>query len=187
VKGRRGALRTCGIAVVVGIALVGIAHAATPRTLYQALLTTSLSPSKPVAQTFFADTVEAAEPSKNSKRHHAVGEVTITLNNGDALVRYVVFPRVADALAAWRTAAKLPGQRDSLPLSGFPKPSAIINGSFADQGHLYGYTNAAFVSLGVLVEGETISTTSKVSGDVSGAIRLLRWARAHLAAIRAKA
>jgi hypothetical protein len=180
---KRGAL----VALVVSQAvLAGGAVAATPKALYHALLTTTLSPSKPIATTFFADSVEATEPSKNSKRHHVVGEVSIRINSGDAEVNYIVFPTHADAVAAWNSAGKIEGQLDSLPLRGFPKPGAIINGSFTNQGTRYGFTDAAFVSGNVLLEAETTSRTTKVSGDVTGAIRLLRWARAHLAAVRAR-
>jgi hypothetical protein len=74
-------------------------------------------------------------PSKRAKSHHVIGEVVVKIDNGRAQIFYVVFPTRVDAVANWRDAdAELTNIKSRLPAPPqFPKPSAILNGSFWER------------------------------------------------------
>src|SRR6516165_6298552 len=96
---RAAALTGCVLllAAVSGSAFAGSA-AKTPYGLYEALLTTAI-PDSQLPTGHFSAKPGIGSLSSNSKSHHAVGEVDVDIDDGQAAVVYEIFPTRALAVA----------------------------------------------------------------------------------------
>jgi hypothetical protein len=165
-----------------------------PTALYQALLTTSYGK---VPSGFYDAKVGVDDLSKLDKRHHAVGAVLVTIGGAaDAAIYYTVFPTAADAkarlaephgstsgdirLVSYRTMGRVPGFRRPCVWA-----TMTIEGTNAFGKTVRNGVTAMGIARGnVVISTATISTDNEQSGDVPGALRLLKSALAHLSAIK---
>lgn len=169
------------------LALAAPASAATPQGLYNKLLTTSYGTPP---DGFYGGTVGRDTLGDKDKRHHAIGAVLVSFDS-EGYVSYVIYPS-KDAVAS-RFAEK--------PSSDDPEVK-----KFEVRGKVPGYWNTRSVWIDATLEGKnafgktvqngatilnvqrhnvvvvvaTISTDTATSGDVPGALRLLKSAIAHL-------
>ena len=155
-------------------------------TLYRALLRTAYSP---LPSDFTSAKAGLDEPTPSAKRHHALGSVLVTIDNGAAAVRYTVFPTAADAAASFREPLlKTKGVIALRPMGkvpGYRQPSRWANGTLAEKTTLgktveFGFTAMALRRGNVVLSAAIVSVESQTSGDVDGTIRLLGSALAHL-------
>jgi hypothetical protein len=183
----------CIIGVFVGILITSLAAMAavgvsvTPhegQALFQALLTSPLTQLQ-LPPGFRSPTVKAKaiDPRGNPKHHHAVGEVEVDLNNGNARIVYVVFPTRADALGNFTDGVKglkgVKGIKVQRPVAGFPEPSLIINSA---ENHL-AVTQVSFVAANVGINAQTTRSNAK-SGDREATLNLARFALRHINAVK---
>lgn len=188
------ALPTTFAGLVAAGAVVASALAGTtvksPRALYQALLTTGIRSDLPSG--FYSAQIGVGSLSDRAKRFHAVGEVDIDIDSGNALIIYIVFPSRANAVAEWNDARSdvKKHSKSILPAPPtFPWPALIANGSVTgknafDKSVTNGVTDLAFTSKNVIVQAMTLSTSNTESGDIPGAIRLGKAALKHLNKLR---
>jgi hypothetical protein len=168
------------------------ARHSSPQGLYQALLISSIPDSR-LPRGLYSASTGVGTPSSRAKRHHAVGEVDININSGDAGIIYIVFASPKDALADWKDAnvAHQSGIKSRLPAPGFPTPSIIVNGSVAGNNAFgkkvtNGISDLAFVAGSVIVNAVTSSTANTDSGDVPRTIALGKLALRHLREVEAR-
>jgi len=165
-------------------ALVSVPAAAaktpSPKTLYSALLTTTI-PDSALPSGFTGAKTSYAQPSKTSVKYGAVGEVTVSVDGLDPndAIAFTVFPDSSSALADLHhgipSTEKQPG-----PVHGF-SASVLLAYSVKGKnilGHEVtdGVSDAAAAVGNVLVQGVTTSADSTESGNVPAAISLLRAA-----------
>lgn len=160
----------------------------TPRALYEALLTSSVSGKLPSG--FSTAKIGVSKLSDRAMKHHGVGGVEIDIDGGDAAIIYIVFPTRADAVADWKD-VNLKQQAKSVITapSRFPWPAVIANSSVTGNNVFgkkvtNGVTDLAFTSRNVIVQALTRSVDNKDSGDIPATIRLGDFALKHLNAIR---
>lgn len=180
------------IAALLLAASAGAASSAlTPRTLYQALLTSKFAP---VPDGFYSPSVGTDDLDKRDKKHHAVGRVLVTFSGGDAGADYGIFPTLRDANERWREPPQAPpGSKIKVvgKVPGFSIPTEWINGSVTGKNAFgktvtNGLTSMCALSRVVMVCVVTTSVDNSTSGDVPGSITLLKASLKHLDAVRAK-
>jgi hypothetical protein len=185
---RRGRFRQALI-VASGTVLAGVAsvppvtaRTASPQTLYKALLATPLTKSQLPAG-FHSAKVKAKANGPTPSRHHAVGEVEVILDSGQARVVYVIFPTRANALGNHADGVKalktMKGLKVQLSAPGVPTPSLIINSS--ENG--LEVTQVSFVAGNVEINAQTFSS-SATGGDVESTLRLALFALRHINALK---
>lgn len=182
------------VTVVAVVAVVGAAAASgsgpSPQTLYQRLLTTPISDAA-LPSAYSGAKTGVYSVSSTGKKHHEIGGVEIDLNDGDAVIIYMVFPTRADAVGDWKDANLKKHAKTSVSApADFPWPALIANMSVKGknvfgQSVTNGVTDLAFTSKNVIVQALTLSTDNKDSGDVVGSIKLGHYALKHLQALRA--
>lgn len=158
-----------------------------PAKLYQALLTTSF---KGLPSGFYSAEVGTDDLDAKDKRHHAIGAVIVTVG-GEAAISYVVYPTKEDVAQRFR---EKPSTDDSqvksfrvvgkVPSYWYTR-SQWINATLEGK-NAFGKTvrNGATIVVvqrrNVIVTALTISTDNEQSGDVPGALRLLKAGIAHV-------
>ena len=173
----------CGLCAVTATMFVALptaasgAQAKSPRALYKALLT-SVIPRSQLPVGFHSSTTKAFRIGAEQKRHHAIGEVSIDLDDGrNASIVYVVFPTRTDAVANLADGLKhlktQQGTTTAPAPNGLPKPSIVIRFS---------------------VQGRSVTMITAVSGNVginaislrglAEATRVAHVAVTHLNAVR---
>jgi hypothetical protein len=179
------------LAAVCGSAFAG-STAKTPYGLYQALLTTAI-PDSQLPTGHFSAKPGIGSLSSNSKSHHALGEVDVDIDDGQAAIVYEVFPSRALAVADFKAGRpnykKIPSATVMTAPSRFPWPAVMVSGTVTGKNAFgktvkNGTTLLAFTSKNVIVEAATVSTSNTVSGDVPGTIQLGDFALKHLSAVR---
>lgn len=187
---RRSALVLAGI---VALVFVVTGAAMTPKQLYGKLLTTRYS-STPKG--YYSAKVGASSLDKRMKRHHAVGDVQVTLDS-DAAVFFTVFPTRADGVAyikdtnfdtsgdaklvRWTNMGRAPGYKN---VPSYWRSLTIEGENAFGKKVRNGVTSMGVVAGNVVVSGVTISTDNEESGDVPATILLLRSGMKHLAKVR---
>jgi len=172
------------------------AIAATPRTLYTALLTTAY-PDSQLPSGFSSAKISLQTPGKNATHYHAVGEVAVEVLGPDPNdgIGYVVFANNADALGDLNhptlstSGAKIrivPGGVPGLKLPGHMWTGALTGTNGLGKKITDGLTLVAVVDHGVLVDAYTDSASNTESGNIPAAIALLRSAIRHLNAVESK-
>jgi len=170
-----------------------VAAAGAPAPTAQALYTALLTGSNPMAQLpagFSSASTSAVAPSATGRRHHVVGEVEVSLDYGDAVILYAVFPTRQDAVGYWEDSDLVgrPGVTAHLPAAGFPAPALIVDGTtalataLAETTVANGFTVLGFVDGNVSVAVSTYSTSSS-GGNVPAALSLGRLALERLGAL----
>jgi hypothetical protein len=192
---KRRQLLTLAIVVTAIAALAQAAGAArstlTPRTLYQALLTTAF---KPIPDGFYSPSVGTDDLDGRDKKHHALGRVLVTFSGGDSGTDYAIFPTLDDANRRWHEPVQAPsGSTIKIvgKVPGFSIPTEWVNGKVSGKNAFgakvtNGLTSMCALSRVVMVCVVTTSTDNDTSGDVPGAIKLLKASLVHLTALRAK-
>jgi hypothetical protein len=158
-----------------------------PKALYQTLLK---APVAGLPAGYQLLDVGKTTPSPQAKRHHTLGEVSISVTKSGtagARILYIVFPTPADALADWNDGARRLPKVRLTPPGIVPKPSAMFNAPVttkdsAGKPVTYGTTTLAYVTGNVIVEIDTSSTSSTERGDIIGTIALAQFAWNHLGA-----
>jgi hypothetical protein len=161
-----------------------------PETLYFRLLKSPVGPGLPVGYT--AGTVGRGSLSKRAQRFHAVGEVDVIIDDGDAAIDFIVFPSRAAAVADWKDSKSDFHKNTDSQLTAppdLPWPAIIGNSSLTGKdayGKVItnGITSLSFTPKNVIVQTFTISSDHVGRGDVPATIRLARYALRHLRAIR---
>jgi hypothetical protein len=187
------------ISAIIGLALAAVpcstalgASAASPQALYRALLTTQYAP---LPSDFYSAKVGSDEPSKEAKRHHAVGSVQVTIDSGNAAVYYTVFPTAADVAARFREPlSKTNGVVTFHMLGrvpGYRQPCRWANGTIEGKNAFgktvrNGFTVMALQRGNLVLGATTFSTDNETSGDIPGTIRLLGSALAHLRRVQTR-
>jgi hypothetical protein len=163
-----------------------------PKALYARLLVTPI-PTSQLPSGFYSASIGVSKPSNTAKSNHAVGEVEIDLNGGDAAIIYLIFPTRADALKDWKDAdpTHKKGVKTKLPAPGFPHPALIVNGSITGNNAFgkkvtNGFSILGFTAGNVITSAVTSSTTNTNSGDLPATISLGKFALRHLRAVEAK-
>ena len=179
------------LAAVCGSAFAG-SSAKTPYGLYQALLTTAI-PDSQLPTGHFSAKPGIGSLSSNSTSHHALGEVDVDIDGGQAAVVYEIFPTRALALADFKAGKpnlkKIPSATVMAAPPRFLWPALMVSGTLTGKNAFgktvkNGTTVLAFTSKNVIVEAATISTSNTASGDVPGTIQLGDFALKHLNALR---
>jgi hypothetical protein len=121
-----------------------------------------------------------------AKKHHALGGVVITGDQGNEAVIYIVFATIADAKADWAHADFKGLQTKSAP-SSIPKPNVMANTTSAAKNGAttvdIGLTDVAFRSGNVIIQGATSSVTNPKQGDPAGSVALALFALQHLKSV----
>jgi|SRR5579859_3087407 len=158
------------------------ASAATPTTLYHALLMTRFAPTE-LPSGFRLPNLTRAKPSPTAVAHHVVGEVKVTTNGPDAddEIFYEVFPTATEARAD--LPRRLPAPYRVLGTVAGYQHSALIIGSRKGG---YGITAAVVQEHNVIVTSTNDWTQSSKHGNLPAALALLRSPVRHLARVRAR-
>lgn len=186
---------TLGLAAVgASTFALGTASAAiSPTKLYAALLTKSY-PDSQLPNGFLSAKVGISSPSKAAKKLHVVGEVEVDVDGPDPDdgLLYVIFPKVSEAKA---DLARKPtgGHMHLIPggVPGIKLPSQLWAGSITGK-NAFGKTvtdgaTAVDVRKGNVVLGAiTDSSDNKNSGNIPGAIALVKSGLHHLSAVEKK-
>ena len=122
------------IMVVAFLTAATEAQAKSPRALYKALLTSVIPRSQLSPVGFHSSTTKAFRIGTEQKRHHAIGEVSIDLDDGrNASIVYVVFPTRADAVGNLVDGLKLlktqQGTTTAPAPNGIPTPAIVVRTS----------------------------------------------------------
>ena len=177
------------------VGVVATASATTPKQLYGKLLTTEYTS---LPKGFYSAKVGSAALGDREKRHHAVGDVQVTVDS-DSAVYFTVFPSRTDAIAyirdhkfdtskdvklvRWTDMGRAPGYK-SVP-SYWRNLTAEGKNAFGKTVR-NGVTSMGVVTQNVLVSVATISTDNEESGDVPATIKLLGSGMKHLAKVRGR-
>jgi hypothetical protein len=180
-------LRIAAIALAVAAcAAPGAASAAkTPSALVKALLAAKVAASD-LPHGYRSPKVTPYRISAGDRKHHVVGGVLISADNGGEAVIYLVFSTPAAARADFAHGNVASVFRIAAPKS-IPKPNIEFNtstaGKLKGKQVTVGLTDLTYVYRNVLVEAGTSSLTSATHGDVSGAALLGLYALAHLKSV----
>ena len=171
----------------------GAATAPTPRVLVQKLLANPIT-NVQLPLGFNSATSSSGSPGAVERRHRIVGEVEVSINYGQTILLYAVFPTSQDALGEWQDAnpGLQPGVKSQQPASGFPTPALSANGSTSQTDALNDTIATPFTALG-FVDGNVVVTITNGSstapgdgGSMSHTLSLGRLALKHLQTIESK-
>lgn len=169
----------------------GAGTSTSAQTLYWRLLRTPITNAQ-LPLGYSAAQIGLGRLSARAQRFHAVGEVDVIIDNGDAAIDFIVFPNRAAAVADWNDSKsdfhKNTDSQLTAP-SDLPWPAIIGNSSITGKdasGKVItnGVTSLSFTPKNVIVQTFTISSAHAGHGDVLATITLARFAARHLRAIR---
>jgi hypothetical protein len=182
-------MRQAILGALVGVALVAPAGAlASPAAKKPADVLASLlhAKVKRLPHGYLKPVVGQYKVTAAAKKHHALGGVMITGDQGNEAVIYIVFATVAGAKADWAHADFTGLQTQPAP-SSIPKPNVMANTSSAAKSgtttiHI-GLTDVAVRVGNVIVQGATSSVTNPKQGDPAGSVALALFALQHLKSV----
>jgi hypothetical protein len=169
------------------VAARGSSKGLSPQSLYRALLTRQYTG---LPSDHYSAKVGADSLNDKDKRHHAVGDVLVTIDSGDAVVDYVIYPTAADVAERWKEPpSSQPGVKKFQvigPVPGYGNTrsrwiNATIEGENAFGKKVTNGTTVMYVQRrNVIVAAATFSTDTESSGDIPGTIKLVKSAIKHL-------
>jgi hypothetical protein len=180
------------VATATAALFVSVAQARTPQQLYTRLLSTAFADSE-LPSGFFSAKVSLTNPSSAAKKRHVVGEVEVDIDGPDAAdaIVFYVFPNKADALDDLNNPQSPSGTKEHVMgrVPGYGANSQWIVGSVTGNNAFgkkvtNGITGLFALKRNVLVGAVTLSADNPDSGNMPGALALLRSALKHLAKVQ---
>jgi hypothetical protein len=173
-----------GMALLAPAGSVASPAAKKPAALLDALLHAKV---KSLPHGYLKAVVGPYQVTAGAKKHHALGGVMISGDEGNEAVIYIVFATVADAKADWAH-ADFKGLQTKAAPSPVPKPNVMANTTSAAKNGAttvdIGLTDVAFQYGNVIIQGATSSVTNPKQGDPAGSVALALFALQRLKSLQ---